>query len=83
MINQADGNPARVDRLSLTWTEPSETLISPLFEIALPPDLPAGDYRVLIGLYNYQTGVRLPVLAADNASDVEGAYQLLTFTVGE
>jgi hypothetical protein len=83
VITQADGNPARSDRLSLTWTEPSETLISPLFEITLPPDLSAGDYRVLIGLYNYQTGVRLPVGAADNASDVEGAYQLLTFTVGD
>lgn len=80
-VTQADGNPAQgTDRLTLTWTDPTETLISPAFALALPADLPPGPYRLLIGLYNYQTGVRLPV--TDRGPDTpEGSYLLAAISV--
>lgn len=60
-LAQTDGNPAMPQRLTQTWTRPEETLISPRFTLSLPADLPPGDYRVLLGLYDYETGARLPV----------------------
>lgn len=36
-----------------------------VYEVALAPDAPAGDYRILAGLYDPVTGERLPALAAD------------------
>ncbi len=61
LVAQADGAPARPERPTLTWTDASETLISQPFTLTVPVDAPAGDYELRIGLYNYQTGVRLPV----------------------
>ncbi len=58
---QVDGNPAVPERLTQTWNRADETLISPRFTLTLPPDLVPGDYRVLLGLYNFETGARLPL----------------------
>jgi hypothetical protein len=63
-IAQADGAPARPERPTLSWNEPSETLISQPFTLSIPPDTAPGIYRVAIGLYNYQTGQRLPITDA-------------------
>ena len=49
------------ERLTQTWDRADETLISPRFTLTLPPDLATGDYRVLLGLYNFETGARLPL----------------------
>lgn len=77
VLAQADGSPAVPERLTLSWDEPTETLISPPFTLTIPPDLAPGNYRVVIGLYNFSTGVRLPV--AD--SDLGDAYLLTTLHV--
>ncbi|MBN1119958.1 MAG: glycosyltransferase family 39 protein [Anaerolineae bacterium] len=61
VITQADGNPAVPERLTRTWDEPTEILISPEFALTIPEGTPPGDYRLLVGLYNFETGVRLPV----------------------
>lgn len=37
--------------------------------IELPPDLPAGEYRLGVGLYNAANGLRLPVLQPSPAPD--------------
>ena len=34
-------------------------------QLPLPPDLPAGEYRLLVGFYNWQSGDRLPVQGTD------------------
>jgi hypothetical protein len=65
VLAQADGSPAVPERPTLSWDEPGETLISPPFALTIPPDLAPGDYRVLIGLYNFSTGVRLPVAGSE------------------
>lgn len=73
---QADGNPAAPERLTQTWDDPTEVLISPWFQLALPADLPAGAYRVLVGLYNFETGARLPVSDGATGDALGDAYQL-------
>lgn len=65
---QADGAPAVVERPTLTWNEPSETLISPQFQLVLPPDFPPGQYQVRVGLYNYLNGERLLVFDNEDLS---------------
>lgn len=74
ILAQLDGAPAAPDRPTLTWNDPSETLISPPLTITLPATLAAGDYRVILGLYNYVTGERLTIGA-------ESAYLLTTISV--
>jgi hypothetical protein len=39
------------------------------YQITLPVDLMPGQYTPIIGLYDPQTGVRLPVTAADGTAD--------------
>ncbi|MBZ0299992.1 MAG: hypothetical protein K8J31_09640, partial [Anaerolineae bacterium] len=79
VLAQADGAPAVPERPTLTWDEPSETLISSTFTLTAPTDLPPGHYRVMMGLYNFQTGVRLPVSGDVGASG--DAYPLAEFQV--
>lgn len=47
--------------------------------LVLPPDLPAGEYRLLAGFYNAETGQRLPVI---NDQSGENAAVLGAFLVG-
>jgi len=62
IITQADGSPAELNRPTLTWSSPDEVLISPAFQLDIPPSTPAGCYQLVAGLYNYQTGRRLLLL---------------------
>jgi len=79
-LAQADGSPAVPERPTLTWDDPDEMLISPPFAVTLPADLQPGEYRVLIGLYNYTTGRRLPVTDADGNA-VGDAWELMRVMV--
>ena len=79
-LAQVDGNPAVPARLTQTWDRPEETLISPRFSLTLPADLPPGDYRVMLGLYNFETGERLPVRDASGAP-LGDAWELLRLGV--
>ena len=49
------------------------------YQVPLPPDLPAGHYRVLVGLYEGTTGARLPVTQA--AASAGDAFLLSELTV--
>ena len=69
IIAQADGIPAD-NRLTRTWYDPAETLIGTTFSVPIPPDA-AGDYRLLIGLYNLDTGARLLSETGDDFVEVE------------
>ncbi|MCY4022519.1 MAG: hypothetical protein OXF32_03650 [Anaerolineaceae bacterium] len=75
-LAQLDGNPAIPARPTQTWDRPEETLISPRFSLPLPDELPPGDYRVILGLYNFETGERLPVRDASGAP-LGDAWELL------
>ena len=79
VIAQADGAPAVPERPTVTWQHPSEVLLSPELTLNVPADLPAGDYRVIVGLYDFNTFERLPVAQGD----LGDGYALLRFTVRE
>ncbi len=61
VLAQADGAPAIAERPTLSWNNPTETLISPPFTLTVPADTAAGNYQIHIGLYNYVNGQRLNV----------------------
>jgi hypothetical protein len=80
-VAQADGAPSVAERLTLTWDDPSETLISAAFPVALPADLASGEYRVMIGLYNYVDGARLPISDADGKA-LGDSLELMRLKIG-
>jgi hypothetical protein len=56
LLSQWDGPPARGFRPTSTW-QPSE-VIADTYTLAVPQDLPPGEYRVLFGLYDWRTHAR-------------------------
>jgi len=60
IVTQYDSPPVSVRRGTSTWDDPNEIYISDLIQLTLPEDLPAGDYRLAIGLYDFNNGQRLP-----------------------
>jgi hypothetical protein len=77
---QIDGTPARSTRPTYTWDEPSETLISQWFTLDIPADLQPGTYSILIGLYDYETGIRLPIDTV-SLSAKDNAIELISINV--
>jgi len=74
VINEAGELRAQYDSepggglLPLTARQPSE-VITDRFAIQLPPDLPAGNYQVRVGLYHPVAGLRLQVTDGSEAPD--------------
>jgi hypothetical protein len=67
---QIDSPPLAGARPTTGWL-PGEYLTDP-YSLVLPADLPPGTYRLEVGLYRPETGERLPVAGADDASIVIG-----------
>jgi hypothetical protein len=66
VLAQYDGPPTVIERPTLTWDDPAELYIGSAITLPLPGDVPPGDYRLAVGLYDYSTGARLA--AADGAT---------------
>ncbi len=64
VVAQQDQQPLAGDAPTGTWI-PGEILTDP-YNLIVPADLPDGDYRLITGLYQVETGERLPV---SNGSD--------------
>ncbi|MDP3047802.1 MAG: hypothetical protein Q8O07_10040, partial [Chloroflexota bacterium] len=62
LIAQTDGLPAAGARPTSTWA-PGEVIVD-WRALAMPKDLPAGEYRLAAGMYLLETLERLPVLGA-------------------
>ncbi len=82
VLAQVDSTPAVAERPTLTWSDRSETLISPLLTLTVPPDVQPGTYRLMVGLYNYTTGARLAPVATEMIVE-SNALQLMDVTIGE
>ncbi len=78
---QRDNMPQDGDRPTTGW-EVGE-LIEDLHTVPLPPDLPPGRYQVVIGLYLWQTGERLPVHRLDGVMLPNGAIPLGAMVIGQ
>jgi hypothetical protein len=56
---QHDGQPGDAALITSTWA--AGEYVRDNHRLALPPDLPAGDYRLIAGMYLPDSGARLPV----------------------
>lgn len=68
-IDQRDGQPVQWMRPVSSW-QPGEEIMDH-YGMILPPDLVAGTYRIVVGLYDPVTGQRLPVSAGPGDFTVE------------
>lgn len=53
-----------------------EHIIPDAHPLTLPPDLPPGRYHLAVGLYNLETGLRLPAIASDGRPQPDNAIKL-------
>jgi len=59
-VNQADTLPTRnPQRTTTTWTDSHEILVGTPMQILISDDVQPGEYRLVIGLYHFETGERL------------------------
>jgi hypothetical protein len=59
-VAQADSQPMDGAYPTAVWD--AGEVVADFYSISLPPDLPAGGYRLRIGLYRLESGERLPVV---------------------
>ncbi|MBN1313205.1 MAG: hypothetical protein JXB30_17485 [Anaerolineae bacterium] len=65
VVAQADGYPRAGSRPTTTWS--AGEIIIDVWYVALPPTLPAGDYEVWVGWYDWRTGERLALLSGQDS----------------
>ncbi len=74
LIAQRDSMPQDGNFATTHWT--AGPLVHDIHLVPLPPDIPAGAYRVAVGLYVWQTGERLPSYAPDGTELPNGMIVL-------
>ncbi len=68
-LAQRDGQPVLWLRPTSTW-QPGERIVD-RYGLLLPQDLPPGEYRIAVGLYDAASGQRLPVSAGPGDFAIE------------
>jgi 4-amino-4-deoxy-L-arabinose transferase-like glycosyltransferase len=79
LIWQDDGAADHGDRPTWSWAS-GETIVDP-HTVALPSDLPEGEYELTAGLYDWQTGERLPVYHSDGTRMTADRVSVATLAV--
>jgi hypothetical protein len=79
VVAQADSQPRANQYPTSIWDAGEQ--ISDMYEVALPADLPSGDYRLQVGMYRLVTGERLLAKQADGESWPDNAILLNTYHV--
>ncbi len=74
-IVQHDGAPANDTLPTTSWV--GGEYISDEHTLTLPADMARGTYRVLVGLYDAQSGARVPAFASDTHEFANDAAELL------
>jgi len=74
IVAQHDNMPKNNSLPTTHWQDGSR--IDDVHRIPLAPDLPAGEYRVALGMYLYSTGERLPVYRPNASMIPDGAIVL-------
>ena len=68
-IEQRDGQPVQWMRPVSTW-QPGEEIVDH-YGLLVPDDLPPGDYHVAVGMYDPNSGQRLPISAGPKDYAIE------------
>src|SRR5574341_602995 len=74
IVAQADSIPLGGRYPTTAWG--ADERFDDIYLLALPSDLPGGDYWLLVGLYDPQTGVRLPLQNGEDHIRLDEAIQL-------
>jgi len=77
---QKDGQPVTGFYPTGRWTA-GEFVRDP-YDVAIPEGTPPGEYGLVVGMYQADTGERLPLLA-DNGETAGDSVQLGTVQVGQ
>jgi 4-amino-4-deoxy-L-arabinose transferase-like glycosyltransferase len=77
---QQDSEPCRRYRPTSSWAV-GEVVID-RFRLDLPPEMPEGEYELIVGLYDWRTMERLPVLDAEGEA-VDDHVVLVRMRMGE
>ena len=56
-------------------------VVAESYTITIPPETPPGRYRLMVGMYNPQSGARLPARGADGNAWPNDEVPLLTLEV--
>lgn len=73
-------NPPQAGRYPTTLWPVADRVVD-RYELLVPENAPAGDYRLLVGMYNWATGERLPAFTDSGNVLPDNAIQLTTITV--
>jgi hypothetical protein len=79
LVWQDDGAANHGDRPTWSWS-PDEIIVDP-HTVVLPSNLPEGEYVLATGLYDWQTGERLPAHALDGTGLREDRVSVVTLVV--
>jgi hypothetical protein len=79
LIWQDDGAAAHGTRPTWSW-EAGEVIVDP-HTLVLPQDLPEGEYQLVAGLYDWQSGERLPAITSDGEELTSGQIAVAMFVV--
>jgi hypothetical protein len=79
--NAAGETVAQQDQPPLDGAYPTslwdpDEIIADTIEVPLPADLPAGEYDLVVGLYDFNTGVRLTVPGSSDNSLMLGTIEV-------
>jgi hypothetical protein len=77
LVTQADHRP--LDGFVPTSYWPPRQRMADDYTIQLPSDAPSGEYKLMVGWYDLETMMRLPMSQAGKS--IGDAYQVATFTV--
>ena len=78
-VAQMDRPPAEGAYPTSLW-DPGE-VIRDVVRIPIPAQVPPGDYEIVVGLYEFATGVRLPAADAAGSRSPDDAISLTTVTI--
>ena len=81
LVAQSDGQPGGGGYPTSIWAG-GERVVDE-HSLALSPDTPAGEYTLLVGLYDHQSGARLSAFGPDGSRYPNDAIGLATIEIGD
>ncbi|MBN1429206.1 MAG: hypothetical protein JXB07_12595 [Anaerolineae bacterium] len=70
LVAQQDGHPLELSRPTTSWDDPHEIILSQPFSITIGDTVPSGEYKLVTGFYELDTGQRLNTSAGDSYLNV-------------
>lgn len=79
VVAQADGAPLGGILASTLWREGDQWADTHI--VALPPEIEPGKYTLRVGMYDWQSGERLPITESGDFSTPDNTIDLTTITI--